>query len=333
MTFVCFGLRAQQAPIGLDPPVRLLTDALSNDRMVAVIGFPGSSNGYDPAMFQKVFGSVAGNKRLSPGFYAGRRAGSVTYDCSTLPGSSGSVVLDVETGRAVGLHFAGTAFDTNFAVPVADLTRNSSRRVRGSGKGRRRRSLFSVTRLGRTPGSSSAQQGAAGIGAPQPTASPDGALTIVVPLEISVRLGVPAIATGAHASVASDWQLPARMDRASAEAAAEKVRLHLIGDKSVLSVKADYLFRDGAITDDFGVVVGVVPGAAVEAAAHGLGNLIGGVAISVETADPVTIAEQLFAFGTEAFGGRTANYERDLSDERFDLSPVEDEMTIGLHAL
>ena len=59
--------------------------------MVAVVGFPGSNNGYDPAPFQKLFGQVTGNKRFSPGFYTGRRSGSVTYDCSTLPGSSGSL--------------------------------------------------------------------------------------------------------------------------------------------------------------------------------------------------------------------------------------------------
>ncbi len=303
----------------IDPPVQLLTDAIPESAMLAVIGFPGSSNGYDPAMFQKLFGPVTGNKRFSPGFYAGRRASSMTYDCSTLPGSSGSIVLDVETGRAVGLHFAGTAFDTNFAVPADDLSRIiAARPWAGESASEPQNRLGDATRA------------AAGIVLAQPKAA-DRAFTVTVPLEITVRPGSVIVTTGTPAAVPTDRPAPARSDRASAEAAAEKVRLHLIGDKSVLSVKADYLFRAGAITDDFGVVVGLAPGTGTEAASHGLDDTLDGVAISVETADPVTIAEQQLAFFTEAFGGRSANYERDLSDKRFDLSPVTDEMTITLH--
>ena len=107
----------------IDPPIQLLTDPVDDNAMVAVVGYPGSNNGYDPEPFQRLFGSVTGNKRFSPGFYTGRSGDSVTYDCSTLPGSSGSVVLDVTSGRAIGLHFAGTAFDTNYAVPAGDVAR------------------------------------------------------------------------------------------------------------------------------------------------------------------------------------------------------------------
>ncbi len=310
----------------IDPPVRMLTDALAVNRMLAVIGFPGSSNGYDPALFQKLFGSVTGNKRFSPGFYSGRRAASETYDCSTLPGSSGSVVVDVETGRAVGLHYAGTAFDTNFAVPAADLARIvQTRPWQGE----------SAARPQKTLGDASSSTGAlagdpSAVTPPRTSLAADGTVTFVLPLEITVRLG--AIAPQGAPPIATSVPPPAaRSDRAAAEAAAERVRLHLLGDKSVLSVKADYLFRDGAVTDDFGVIVGVAPGAPIDPAAHGLGGRLDGVAISVETADPATIAEQMAAFNTEAFAGRTAGYRRDQNDPRFDLSPVTDDMTITLH--
>ena len=314
----------------IDPPVQLFPDTVSENQMVAVIGYPGSNNGYDPAMFQKLFGSVTGNKRFSPGFYSGRRGASATYDCSTLPGSSGSVVVDVNSGRAVGLHFAGTAFDTNYAVQAADLARVVTKRPwQGEAPGPR-------PMLGDATGAPS--PGSPQSGTPQAAAASadGGTLTFVVPLEISVRLGGTSAAANlqpipVHPAVPPSGPAPVRSDRTSAEAAAEKVRQHLIGDKSVLSVKADYLFRNGVISDDFGVVVGVAPGAATDAAALGLGNRLDGVAISVETADPRTIAEQQFAFSTEAFAGRTANYERDLSDPRFNLDPVTDDMTIMLH--
>ena len=41
-----------------------------------------------------------------------------THDCTTLGGNSGSVVLDLETGQAVGLHCGGTFLKANYAVPA-----------------------------------------------------------------------------------------------------------------------------------------------------------------------------------------------------------------------
>jgi PLD-like domain/Trypsin-like peptidase domain len=308
----------------IDPPIQLLTGEIAENAMVAVIGFPGSNNGYDPAPFQKLFGSVTGNKRFSPGFYSGRRGASVTYDCSTLPGSSGSVVLDVLTGRAIGLHYAGTAFDTNFAVPTIDLSQIIAKRP-WTGEAVRPQP---PPMLGDSPGPGGST--AVPRGGTVQVPSDIGAKTFVVPLEITVKIGTPTVT----ANVQQVQQVKAaslRTDRASAEAAAEKVRLHLLGDQSVLSVKADYLFRDGVITDQFGVIVGVAPGTTVDPGARGLGSRVDGVEVSVETADPTTIAEQLLAFNTEAFSGRFAKYKRDLSDPRFDLSPVTDNMAITLH--
>ena len=117
-----------------------------------------------------------------------------------------------------------------------------------------------------------------------------------------------------------------RTDREAADASMEKVRQHLLANKSVLSVKADYLFRDGVITDDYGVIVGVAPGAPVDPVSLGLGNQLDGVAISVETADPTTIADQMLAYQTEAFGGRVAKYQRKLTGN-FNLDPVTDNMS------
>jgi PLD-like domain/Trypsin-like peptidase domain len=311
----------------IDPPIQLLTGAIADNAMVAVIGFPGSNNGYDPALFQKLFGSVTGNKRFSPGFYSGRRDSSITYDCSTLPGSSGSVVLEVLTGRAIGLHYAGTAFDTNFAVPGTDLAQIIAKRPWAAEAAKPHQPPSVLGDRAGSPGGGSAA--GSSVGTVQ-LSSGAGAMTFVVPLEITVKVGTPSLAASAQ-QVQQVTTPSVHTDRASAETAAEKVRLHLLGDKSVLSVKADYLFREGAITDDFGVIVGIAPGATVNPAARGLGSRVDGVEVSVETADPATIAEQLFAFNTEAFSGRFAKYKRDLTDPRFNLSPVTDNMKITLH--
>ena len=164
----------------LDPPLKLKGYEPSENTMLAVIGFPGSNNGYDPEPFQRLFGAALGKKRLSPGFYTGRRSGSLTYDCSTLPGSSGSVVLDVTTGQVVGLHFAGTAFDTNYALSAADMARVIRDRPWQSKSSsiRARQSLDSRVPQGATPSVQSAD-----------TVDADRAVRLVVPLEITIRLG------------------------------------------------------------------------------------------------------------------------------------------------
>ncbi len=310
----------------IDPPIKLMTGQPDDNAMLAVVGFPGSNNGYDPAPFQKLFGSVTGNKRFSPGFYTGRSDGSVTYDCSTLPGSSGSVVLDVVSGRAVGLHFAGTALLTNYAVPAADIAQIIARQP-WTGETVSPRPTMIGDDVGSVVG------GGGGVTLPPGAAlhsagGGDGGLSFVVPLTITVKLGDQSVTAGVQRATAPP---PSRTDRMSAEAAAEKVRQHLLGSKSVLSIKANYLFRDGVLTDDYGVVVGIAPGTAVDPAALGLGNRLDGVAISVETADPATIADQMFAYQSEAFGGRVAKYRRDRNDPRFKLTPVTDDMSILLH--
>ena len=45
------------------------------------------------------------------------------HDCSTPGGNSGSVVLDLATGDALGIHFAGRFLEANYAVPAAVIER------------------------------------------------------------------------------------------------------------------------------------------------------------------------------------------------------------------
>ena len=98
-----------------------------------------------------------------------------------------------------------------------------------------------------------------------------------------------------------------RTDRAAAEAAAARVRRHLMADRSVLAVKADHVSRNGVITDDFGVTVIVVPGCATDPARYDLGRRLDGVPISVETAGPGTTAKRRFVFETATGRQRLAS--------------------------
>ena len=304
----------------IDAPVALMDGAPDANRMVAVVGYPGSSDGYDPEPFERLFGRTLGKKRFSPGFVTGLSGGSLHYDCSTLPGSSGSVVIDIDTGRAVGLHFAGTAFDTNYAVPAEAVKKVLTQRP------------------WRSERSAPHQPTAAAGGGPQPHSAPHGnspasaqpsgvdrdcAVSMTVPLEITVRLGVPCMKAGVGAGTLS------RKD--AAEAAARFAQDRVGQNSDVLSVRADYMFRDGNITDDIGVVVAVTPGASLRSADYGLGENVNGVELSVEPGDPRRVAEEVFGVQLEAFGGRKAKYERDLDASGFSLDPVTQRMKITLH--
>lgn len=106
------------APIPLDSGF----DYSDAGRFVAAIGYPAYDYRNPAYALTQVFGSVYDVKRLSPGTVS--KAGDLQrfiHDCSTLGGSSGSVVIDVESGHAVGLHFGGTFQAGNHAVKPAAL--------------------------------------------------------------------------------------------------------------------------------------------------------------------------------------------------------------------
>ena len=104
----------------LAPPIPLSTSSPRATQQVAVIGYPArDSRAPDAQLVQSIFGDVFDKKRLAPGQLTEAKADVLLHDCSTLGGNSGSVVLDLATGHAVGLHFAGRFLEANYAVPSA----------------------------------------------------------------------------------------------------------------------------------------------------------------------------------------------------------------------
>jgi endonuclease G len=104
----------------LAPPIPLAASSPKPEQQVAVIGYPArDSRVPDAQLMQSIFGNVYDKKRLAPGQITKARKDVVFHDCSTLGGNSGSVVLDLATGEAVGLHFAGRFLEANYAVPAA----------------------------------------------------------------------------------------------------------------------------------------------------------------------------------------------------------------------
>ena len=101
-------------------PISLKTSDVSVEQQIAVIGYPARDSRIpDQRLMQSIFGDVYDTKRLAPGQITGVQPKVLLHDCSTLGGNSGSVLLDLTSGDAIGLHFAGRFLEANYAVPAA----------------------------------------------------------------------------------------------------------------------------------------------------------------------------------------------------------------------
>lgn len=116
-------LKLRRGNTALPPPVEFLAQLPKiGDATIAVVGYPAWDYRNDAATMQRLFGDIYGVKRLAPGTVSDAGEGFVfEHDCTTLGGNSGSVVLDAESGKAVGLHFAGEFGVRNLAVKAEKI--------------------------------------------------------------------------------------------------------------------------------------------------------------------------------------------------------------------
>ncbi len=116
-------LRLESSTGELPAPVALQTG--KPGQFIAAIGYPARDSRNDERAMEKIFGNIYNVKRLSPGEIKDYppTADHFTHDCTTLGGNSGSVLVDLEMGNAVGLHFAGRFRQANFALKAATVER------------------------------------------------------------------------------------------------------------------------------------------------------------------------------------------------------------------
>lgn len=115
------GSRGARRPTPLPLAAR---PTLRAGRKVYVIGYPAAdSRRNDPEEMRRIFANIYDVKRLQPGETLGvqRARVTLTHDCSTLGGNSGSSVVDLETHQVVGLHFGGRYGEANLAVLLSAL--------------------------------------------------------------------------------------------------------------------------------------------------------------------------------------------------------------------
>ncbi len=141
---------------------------------VAVIGYPARAPASiipDQDRMDRLYGGRYDIKRVAPGMMDNPSRGWATHDCTTLGGNSGSVVLDMKTGQAVALHFAGLYMIENYAVPAST--------IRDYLKTRPWQGSFKESRPAPTaPAQSTSQAPASG-----------GSASITIPLTITIALG------------------------------------------------------------------------------------------------------------------------------------------------
>lgn len=181
------GLPPSAVPLSLS--VRAPEDLQGQD--IAVIGYPAFDPRNDAEVQNRVFGGVYNVKRLQPGRIGarqrvesfGKTVSALTHDSSTLGGNSGSLVVSVQSGETVALHFAGQYLKANFGVPTAELARDG--RIVDAGV-----NFVDKTRRGPTEWDrywNGVEEGGGLARLGDDTADGDNSWTI--PLEIRVRVG------------------------------------------------------------------------------------------------------------------------------------------------
>jgi S1-C subfamily serine protease len=176
VAFLKFDQADQRLPFR---PIGLLGERIPVKTMVATVGYPARDPYLpDQELMERIFGKIYDKKRLAPGFVTDVSAEEISHDCTTLGGNSGSPLIDLATGKVVGLHFQGGFLMHNSAVPAAAVSdllhrfRNEQLLVLPQ---------RDVKREGdEMPKTESGDKGAGGL-----------ELKVTIPLEISVRIGQP----------------------------------------------------------------------------------------------------------------------------------------------
>ena len=176
----------------LADPIPLTERAAAVDQQVAVIGYPARDSRIpDLALMEDIFGNQYDKKRLAPGQVTRSDSERLHHDCSTLGGNSGSAVVDLATGAAVAIHFAGRFLEANYAVPAAVIADRLQRALRGEA----RTPVPRPPRVDRPVDVAVVTPGAATAGA----AAFRSIATCTIPLRVTLEIGAPQLGTPAAA--------------------------------------------------------------------------------------------------------------------------------------
>lgn len=298
-----------------------LAEEVAVDMSIGAIGYPAKDPSIDDQqLVLQIFGDVYEKKRFAPGKIKSVDDDLLRHDCSTLGGNSGSVLIDLDSGKAVGLHYGGF-FDNsaNVAVPASKL----------------RELLAEAQALASRPAQAAAETASSlPLAASAPLA--DGQVlrfNLSVPIELVLRMGVPSLG---HVPAGVVTLTPAA---APLDAAVKAVKDMLAGRDDVLEIRPGWRFKNGWITDERVVVIvlraKLAPEELEAAGIQALPREIMGFGVDVRTG---ALVEQLRALDIDIAAERPASpagYREpkgyDNPNSRYALVPVRETMDAIFH--
>ena len=333
--------------------IPVATSDADDEVPVCVIGYPARAPKRvipDQELMKELYRDRFDVKRAAPGFTSGLENGSATHDCTTLGGNSGSVVLELATGKAVGLHYAGIYEENNFAVPASALTdyikrkrwntppsietRSTVTAPNGSPKGSPNGSPS--TPVASTPASSTTVSTPAS--ATGTVASTGSSVSITIPLTLTVSLGTPQITgaaqphsttagtgSGAGSSASSGATSPAVVDVARVE----EVLLEFWDQRpeGVIAARVGFFDKDDGVGDVPCIAASVKP-ADLATFERGGPAVFKGVPVRYLPAD---VDEQVQAL-PQVEAATSISYDDDArTGEQFSFAQVNEQMDVILH--
>jgi len=318
---VAFLRLAQGNPAGVRP-LQLESGLPDANSQVCVIGYPArDSRVPDSTLMDSIYGEVYNKKRLAPGQIVTTSDATVTHDCTTLGGNSGSCVVSLASGKAVALHYSGIYMRANYSVPAPALRKLLRDRPWLSPS----RGIEDATPKVAASKGQDAQADKSSV----TIAQRPGGVSITLPLTIDVRLDagltVQAGDTAGRGAV-QDRDRPMPLEDAVMSLKSQ------LTDKDVISVRDGFVFKDGWITKQPAIVVRVRPGSALTLDSLGLSEAFAGHPVELRDADPTEIATVEHGMGdTEAPHAYVSKYRRALTG-KFKLDAVTQDMSIVCHA-
>lgn len=283
---------------------------------VAVIGYPARASSDaipDQTNMDRIYGGRYDVKRIAPGLMDDPNRGWSTHDCTTLGGNSGSVVVDIKTGSAVALHFAGLYMIENYAVPastIADYIRRAP--WQGSGAPSAPSSAPAVPAPERAPPAAPA---ATSTGASTVSTT----VTLNVPLVITVTLGGQVTAT----VQAGGGGRPAAPDVEAATVAFWEQR-----PQGVVAARVGYL-DDGDQIGDTPCIAAAVPAEQLPAVEAAGPHTFQGFAVRYL---PANVGEQIAAMPLVESVDSISYDDEARTGDKFSFAAVGDEdMTVRAH--
>ena len=178
-------LEVEQIAGTVAEPIVLSAAAPKKNPFVATIGYPAfDSRIPEPDLMRRIYGDVFDKKRLAPGAITDVDQDRVLHNCTTLGGNSGSVIVDLKSGDALGLHFSGSFLRTNFAVRADRVKERLDALLAGT--------LGSGREAPRQPRRPLRPAPVASTAAPPPPPASDSRVhtaSITIPLTVTVSIG------------------------------------------------------------------------------------------------------------------------------------------------